>query len=144
MTRRELLTAVELAMAASALTATVYGLVRAAYDPYAAVTWVPIAIVGAATAGAIAGLAAVLFVGRAALLLAADAVQFRRDRDLPLPSASAAPWSRLADEELFDAYVAERAEHFATRRHGRPLPPTLPMPVEELAAAGRENTGGGR
>ena len=135
MTRREILTVAELAMTASALSAATYGLVRAAYDPYAAVTWVPIAIVGTGTALAFVGLAATLFVGKAALLLAGDAVRARRDAEAPPPSASAPLWPRLADEEVFDAYVAER---FATRRHARPLPTTLPMPVEELAAGGQE------
>ena len=132
MTRRDLLTAVELTLSTSALTATVYGLVRAAYDPYAAVRWVPVAIVGAGTALSILGLATVLFVGRAALLLAGDAVRAWR-AVTPPPSASAPLWPGNYRDETFDAYIAER---FNTRRHARqPLPSTLPMPVEELAGS---------
>ena len=134
MTRRDLLTAAELTLSTSALTAAVYGLVRAAYDPYAAVRWVPVAIVVAGTALSFVGLAAVLFVGRAALLLAADAVQAWRDRQAPPPSASTPLWPGNYDDQVLDAYIAER---FNTRRHARqPLPPTLPMPVEELAGGG--------
>lgn len=106
MSRRDILTAVELTMAASALTAGTYGLVRAAYDPYAAVQWVPIAIIGAGTALALVGLAAVLFVGRAALLLSADAVRAWR-------------WRRSAPP--------------STARHRGPLPPTMPMPTVDLS-----------
>ena len=137
MTRRELLTVAELAMTASALSAATYGLVRAAYDPYAAVEWVPVAIVGAGTALAFVGLAAVLFVGKTALLLAGDAVQARRDALAPPPSASAPLWPRVADAQAIEAYAAP-----GTGRRG--LPTTLPLPVEELAAAGQETAGGGR
>lgn len=86
MTRRNILTAVELALTASALSAAVYGLVRAAYDPYAPVQWVPVAIVGAVTALAFVGLAAALAVGHAALMLSGDAVRELRRRRAAPPS----------------------------------------------------------
>lgn len=135
MTRRDLLTAAELTLSTSALTAAVYGLIDAAYDPYAAVRWVPVAIVGAGTALSFVGLAAVLFVGRAALLLAGDAVRAQRDRQAPPPPSASTPlWPGNYDDQVLDAYIAER---FNTRRHARqPLPPTLPMPVEELTGGG--------
>jgi hypothetical protein len=137
MTRRMVLTTVELAMAASALTAATYGLVGAAYDP-AAVQWVPIALVGLGTALSFVGLAAALFVGRAGLLLAADAVQARRDDEVPPPSASAPLWRpRPADEVAINAYAAP-----GTGRHG--LRSTAPMPVEELAAYDDEPARGAR
>jgi hypothetical protein len=140
MSRRDVLTAIELTLAASALTAGTYGLVIAAYDPYAAVTWVPIVAMGLGTAAAITVAAAVLFVGRAALLLAADAVQVRRDAAVPPPSASA-PLGRPrpADEQAIDAYATP-----GTGRHGRGPSGTVPMPTEELAAAGGKPAGGGR
>lgn len=135
MTRRIVLTAVELALTASALTAAVYGLVRAAYDPYAPVQWVPIAVVGAGTALSFVGLAAVLFVGRAALLLAADTVHARQAAVTPPPSASAPLWRpRTADEQAITAYAAP-----GTGRRG--LPRTLPLPVEDLVAAGGKQAG---
>jgi hypothetical protein len=74
MTRRDILTATELALTASALSAAVYTLGAAAYRP-GSVQWVPIATVGCLTALSFVGFAALLFVGRAALLLSADAVQ---------------------------------------------------------------------
>lgn len=121
MTRREILAAVELAMAASALSAAVYGLVRASYNPYAAVQWVPIAIVGCGTALALVGLAAVLFVGRTALLLSADMVRARRWRRMAPPSSA---------------------------RHRVPVAsmpaPTVWFTAEELAAYGRQPAGGAR
>lgn len=138
MTLRDLLTAVELTMTASALTAATYGLVIAAYDPYAAVQWVPIAAIGLGTATAIAVTAAALFVGRAALLLAGEVVQARRDAMVPPPSAMAPLWrSRPADEVAIAAYAAP-----GTGRRG--LPTTLPLPVEELVAAGGKPIGGAR
>lgn len=134
MSRREILTAVELALATSALTACAYGLVRASYDPYAAVEWVPIAIIGVATALSITGLAALLAGGRLALLLAAEAFHARGNNETPPPSARTPLWQpRPADELAINAYAEP-----GTGRRG--LPPTLPMPVEELAAAGREKT----
>lgn len=138
MTRRELLAAVKLTMTASALTAATYGLVIAAYDPYAAVQWVPIAAIGLGTATAIAVTAAALFAGRAALLLAGEVVQARRDAMVPPPSAMTPLWrSRPADEVAIAAYAAP-----GTGRRG--LPTTLPLPVDELVAAGREAAGGER
>jgi hypothetical protein len=145
MKKRELLTAAELTLAASALSAAVYGLVRASYNPYTPVEWVPIAIVGAGVALLIVGAAALLFVGRAALLLAAEAVQ-GRGAVVPPPSATASLWTRSDDERVFDAYASE---HLGVRRHARHdavhaapmLPPTLPMPVEELQDFGYEPAG---
>jgi hypothetical protein len=134
MTRRAVLAAVELAMAASASTAATYGLIVASYDPYAAVTWVPIVVIGLGTAAVIGVVAALLFVGRAALLLAGGAVQARRDAEVPPPSATAPLWP-AANDAVFDAYVAERA---GSRRHGRPVTAAGPR------VYGRETAGGAR
>jgi len=140
MSRRNILTVVELTLAASALTTTTYGLVIAAYDPYAAVSWVPIVAVGLGTAAAIGVAAAVLFAGQAALLLAADAVQARRDAAVPPPSASAPLWQpRPADEQAIEAYATP-----GNGRHGRCLGSTAPMPVKKLAAYDYEPAGGTR
>lgn len=139
MSRREILTAIELTLATSALTACTYGLVRASYDPYAAVEWVPIAIVGVATALSITGLAALLAGGRLALLLAAEAFHARGNDETPPPSARAALRRPRNDDGLFDAYVAERA---GMRRHAEPV--TAPVPAEKLAPAGQDAAGGGR
>lgn len=118
MTRRDVLTAAELTLSTSALTATVYGLVGAAYDPGAAVQWVPIAIVGAGTALSFVGLAATLFVGRAALLLAGEAVRARQDEAAPPPSAAAPLWTQSRNDAVFEAYAAEQA---GGRRHAQPV-----------------------
>lgn len=100
MSRRDILTAAELTLTAAALAAAVYGLVRASYDPYAAVQWVPIAIVGTGTALAIVGLAAVLFAGRAGLLLGADAYAALKLRR--------AVRSRQREQEQREALLAAR------------------------------------
>lgn len=88
MNRRDLLTAAELTLATAALAAAVYGLVAAASNPRAAVQWAPVVAAGAVVAAALVGLAAVLFVGRAALLLSADAVRAWRWRRAAPPSSA--------------------------------------------------------
>lgn len=141
MSRRDILTAAELAMAASALVATTYGLVAAAYTPGARVQWASVAIAGVLTALSLVGLAAILFVGRAALLLAPDAVQALRDaagrrarRKASPPSAAAPLWRpRPADEQAGDADAAP-----GTGRHGRGAV------APKLASAGPKTAGGTR
>lgn len=124
MNRRDVLTAAELIMAASALVAATYGLIVASYDPYAAVEWVPIVAMGLGTAGAITVAAAVLFAGRTALLLAGDAVQARRDGCVAPPSAKAPLWPTSAADDAFEVYDAEQqhAEAIAAVAADTPLP----------------------
>lgn len=126
MTRREILTAVELAMAASALSATTYGLICASYDPYAAVQWVPIVAIGAGTALALTAVTALLFLGRAALEAGA---------------LTARDWH---EKRAIKAVRRERERRAALAAHGQhraPLPPTLVFTAEELAAAGGKRAG---
>lgn len=78
MTRQNIIAAVALTLLAAALTAAVYALGSAVCNPRAAVQWAVPAEAGAVTALILVGLAAVLFVGRAGLLLAADAVEAHR------------------------------------------------------------------
>jgi len=129
MSRRNILTAVELVMAASALAAATYALIRAVCNPHAAVQWAPVDAAGAGTALLLVGLAALLFAGRAGLLLAVDATDaLRRNRAIK-------------------AVRRERERRAALAAHGQhraPLPPTLRLPTEELAAAGQGRAGGGR
>lgn len=128
MSRRAVLSAVELALAASALSAAVYGLVRAAYDPYAAVQWVPIAIVGTVTALAFVGLAALLFVGRTALLLApdaAEAVRVRRQRRAAPPS-SRPPMS----DERRNRAAEHRSRGAAEQQHAAAMAAVAAEPMQ--------------
>jgi hypothetical protein len=82
-TRRDILTAAELVLTTSALSAAVYALGGAAYRP-GSVQWGPIALVGIVTALSFVAFAALLFVGRAALLLSADQRALRQElRNLP-------------------------------------------------------------
>lgn len=128
MKRRDLLTAAELVMAASALVAATYGLIVASYDPYAAVEWVPIVAMGLGTAAIITIVAALLFAGRAALLLADSAVRARMQTPVP-PSATAPLWPAGYDDATFDAYVAERAAARHQARHcGSPAPDAVIQP----------------
>ncbi len=127
MTRRDILTAAELALTASALSAATYGLVRAAYDPYAAVQWVPVAIVGLGVTLSLVGLAAVLFVGRAALLLSADAVQAVRARRKAPPSKTSRP--RPGEGVRPVAPVDGRHARAMAVSVAAQMPATVPMPV---------------
>lgn len=138
MNRRDILAAAELTMGASALTATTYGLITASYDPYAAVSWVPIAAMGLGTAAVITVVAALLFAGKAALLLADNAARARQAAaerlaiaTAPPPSATAPLWPRTVDNATFDTYVAERA---AARHHARHGGNAAPEPVIQPAA----------
>lgn len=128
MSRRAVLAAAELILAAAALSAAVYGLVRAAYDPYAAVTWVPIATVGAGTALALVGTAALLFGGRVALALAAEVMDRRSPVTVP-PAATAPLWEpRTRDEHVIAAYAAP-----GTGRRARTPADTQRLPAADLS-----------
>lgn len=127
MTRRNLLATAELALTASALTAAVYVLGDAAYRP-GSVRWTPIAAAGCLTALSFVALAAVLFVGRAALLLSADAVRARRwrreappssARHRPQPGAGSRPAAPVDGRHARAMAVSVAAQ----------LPQTLPMPA---------------
>lgn len=143
MSRRSILTAVELAMTASALSAATYGLVRASYDPYAAVQWVPVVVVGIGTALALVGLAAVLFVGRAALLLSADAADARRWRRPPSqrgrqrPGTGSRPTAPV-DGRHARAMAAVAAQPALPARDGQTVRmPVVRVPARDWAGVGR-------
>lgn len=128
MSRRAVLAAAELILAASALSAAVYGLVRAAYDPYAAVTWVPVAAAGCIVAAALTTVAALLFAGRVALALGAEALGRRGPVTVPL-AATAPLWEpRTRDEHVIAAYAAP-----GTGRRARTPADTQQLPAADLS-----------
>lgn len=130
--RRTILTAAELALTTSALSAAVYGLVHAAYDPAAPVAWVPVAIVGAVTALAFVGLAATLAVGHAALLLGGDAVRELRRRRAAPPSTRPRPGTGSRPAAPGDGRHARAMAAVAAQptHDGH----TVPMPVVTVVA----------
>lgn len=86
--KRTTVSLIELVLVTAALSAAVYVLGDAAYQP-GAVKWTPIAAIGTLTALSFTGLAAVLYVGRAALSLAAR--QFARRPPAAKPPSPARP-----------------------------------------------------